>query len=87
MRDPTKDVEQGADAPRPLDQFGQEGARRSAMEQTDWHEQDEERFPPSCMEALDAAVMAGKRHHWCWLRRRARLGVLRQLIPAGSALH
>ena len=40
--DGRKDTEQGTDAPgRSINSVG---ARRSAMEQTDWHEQDEQRF-------------------------------------------
>ena len=52
-----KTREQGTDAPgRAINSVG---ARRSAMEQTDWHEQAEQRFLQRLAAHLDAAVNSG----------------------------
>src|SRR5689334_22371940 len=53
-----KTHEQGTDAPgRSINSVS---ARRSAMEQTDWHEQAEQRFLADLTKRLDAAVTAGE---------------------------
>src|SRR5437588_11660926 len=53
-----KTSEQGTDAPgRAINSVD---ARRSALEQTDWHDRAEQRFLQSLAEHLDAAVNAGK---------------------------
>src|SRR6476646_1809501 len=53
-----KTSEQGTDAPgRAINSVG---ARRSAMEQTDWHEQSEQRFLTDLSKRPDAAVTAGE---------------------------
>jgi protein required for attachment to host cells len=50
--------EQGSDAPgRAINSID---SRRSAMEQTDWHSQEEERFLQKLAAKLDAAVKAGQ---------------------------
>ena len=53
-----KTSEQGTDAPgRSINSVD---GRRSAMEQTDWHEQAEQRFLTELAKRLDAAVTAGE---------------------------
>ena len=71
-----KTSEQGTDAPgRSINSVG---ARRSAMEQTDWHEQDEERFLTDLSKRLNAAVMAGEAKSLVLVAPPRALGVLRQ---------
>ena len=50
--------EQGSDAPGRS--FQSVGTARSAMEQTDWHEQGERRFLEKLVARLDHAVQAGE---------------------------
>ena len=50
--------EQGTD--QPGRSFASVGSARSAMEQTDWHEQDERRFLEKLAARLDAAVQSGE---------------------------
>src|SRR3977135_2171876 len=53
-----KTYEQGTDAPGRS--INSSAARRSAMEQTDWHAQAEQRFLTELAKRLDAAVRAGE---------------------------
>src|SRR3954462_11664538 len=54
-----KTSEQGTDAPgRSINSVG---ARRSAMEQTDWHDQAEQRFLVDLAKKLDVAVTEGEK--------------------------
>jgi protein required for attachment to host cells len=71
-----KTAEQGTDAPgRAINSVD---ARRSAMEQTDWHTQTEQRFLQSLAARLDAAVTAGKARSLIVVAPPRALGVLRQ---------
>jgi protein required for attachment to host cells len=71
-----KTSEQGTDAPgRSINSVG---ARRSAMEQTDWHEQDEERFLTDLSKRLNAAVMAGEAKSLVLVAPPRALGLIRQ---------
>jgi protein required for attachment to host cells len=68
--------EQGTDAPgRAINSVD---SRRSAMEQTDWHDQAEHRFLRSLAEHLDTAVNAGKAKSLIMVAPPRALGVLRQ---------
>jgi protein required for attachment to host cells len=53
------------------------GARRSAVEQTDWHDQEEQRFLTKLAERLDAAVQAGETKSLILVAPPRALGVLR----------
>ena len=76
-----KTREQGADAPgRSVNSVG---ARRSAMEQTDWHDQDEKRFLTELAGRLDAAVTAGETKSVIMVAPPRALGVLRQAYSNG----
>ena len=76
-----KTHEQGTDAPgRSVNSVG---ARRSAMEQTDWHEQDEQRFLTDLAGRLDAAVTAGETKSVIVVAPPRALGVLRQAYSDG----
>jgi protein required for attachment to host cells len=67
--------EQGSDAPgRAINSVD---ARRSAMEQTDWHEQAEQRFLHDLAGRLDAAVQGGKTKALIVVAPPRALGVLR----------
>jgi len=71
-----KTHEQGSDAPgRAIQSVG---ARRSAMEQTDWHEQEEHKFLTDLAGRLDAAVTAGDAKAITIVAPPRALGVLRQ---------
>jgi protein required for attachment to host cells len=68
--------EQGSDAPgRAINSVD---ARRSAMEQTDWHEQDEQQFLTDLVRRLDAAVTAGDAKAIIMVAPPRALGVIRQ---------
>ena len=68
--------EQGTDAPgRSINSVD---ARRSAMEQTDWHQQAEERFLQKLAGHLDAAVNSGQAKSLIVVAPPRALGVLRQ---------
>ncbi len=68
--------EQGTDAPgRAVNSID---ARRSAMEQTDWHEQDESRFLRDLADHLDAAVKAGETRSLILVAPPRALGTIRQ---------
>ena len=71
-----KTHEQGTDAPgRAIQSVG---ARRSAMEQTDWHEQEEHKFLTDLAGRLDAAVTAGDAKAITIVAPPRALGVIRQ---------
>ena len=71
-----KTHEQGTDAPgRSINSID---SRRSAMEQTDWHEQEEERFLQRLASRLDAEVNAGNAKSVIMVAPPRALGVLRQ---------
>jgi protein required for attachment to host cells len=76
-----KTREQGTDAPgRSVNSID---ARRSAMEQTDWHEQGERRFLADLAKRLDAAVAAGETKSIIIAAPPRALGVLRQAYSNG----
>jgi protein required for attachment to host cells len=63
--------------------FNSVGAGRSAMEQTDWHAQQEERFLLELAQRLDAAVNAGQANALILIAPPRALGVLRQTYSHG----
>src|SRR4029077_15324943 len=70
-----KTREQGTDAPgRSINSID---SRRSAMEQTDWHEQQEQRFLRQLAGHLDAEINAGKTKSLIIVAPPRALGVLR----------
>jgi protein required for attachment to host cells len=71
-----KTHELGTDAPGRA--FSSVGTERSAMEQTDWHEQEEDRFLRKLGDRLDAAVNAGLVKSLIVIAPPRALGVLRQ---------
>jgi protein required for attachment to host cells len=76
-----KTHEQGTDAPgRSINSVG---ARRSAMEQTDWHDQAEQRFLTDLSKRLDAAVTAGETKSIVLIAPPRALGVIRQACTPG----
>jgi len=71
-----KTSEQGTDAPgRSINSVGE---RRSAMEQTDWHDQAEQRFLSDLAQRLDAAVSRGEAKSLVLVAPPRALGVIRQ---------
>ena len=75
-QDALKTHEQGSDAPgRAIQSVG---SMRSAMEQTDWHEQSEAAFLKDLAGRLDAAVNAGETKAMTIVAPPRALGVLRQ---------
>jgi protein required for attachment to host cells len=72
--------EQGADVPGRT--FNSVGARRSAMAQTDWHDQAEREFLRDLIGRLDAAVGAGHAKSLVIVAPPRALGIIR---PAYSA--
>jgi protein required for attachment to host cells len=70
-----KTHELGTDAPGRA--FNSVGTARSAVEQTDWHDQEEQRFLHKLAEHLDAAVIAGKAKSVIMVAPPRALGVLR----------
>jgi len=71
-----KTREQGTDAPgRSINSVD---SRRSAMEQTDWHDQEETRFLQRLASHLDAEVNAGNTKSVIMVAPPRALGVLRQ---------
>ena len=71
-----KTREQGTDAPgRSINSVD---ARRGAMEQTDWHDQAEQRFLADLSKRLDAAVAAGETKSMILIAPPRALGVMRQ---------
>jgi protein required for attachment to host cells len=75
-----KTSEQGTDAPGRS--FSSVGRRRSAMEQTDWHNQAEQQFLVDLAKRLDAAVTAGETKSLIVIAPPRALGVLRQAFSA-----
>jgi protein required for attachment to host cells len=75
-----KTHEQGTDKPGRA--FNSIDARRSAMEQTDWHDQAEERFLTDLSKRLNAAVMAGEAKSLVLVAPPRALGVIRQAATA-----
>lgn len=73
--------EQGTDAPGRS--FQSAGHTRSAMEQTDWHEQGERRFLEKLVARLDAAVQAGQVKSLVISAPPRALGTLRQFYTQG----
>jgi len=74
-QDDPKTHEQGTDAPgRSINSID---ARRSAMEQTDWHDQAEHRFLQRLAGHLDAAVSSGQTKSLIVVAPPRALGVLR----------
>ena len=71
-----KTHEQGTDVPGRA--FSSVGAIRSAVEQTDWHEQSERAFLEDLAGRLDAAVTAGETKALIVVAPPRALGVLRQ---------
>ena len=68
--------EQGTDAPgRAINSVN---GHRSAMEQTDWHDQSEQRFLTDLSKRLDAAVQAGQTKSLVLVAPPRALGVMRQ---------
>jgi protein required for attachment to host cells len=82
-----KTHEQGADAPGRA--FSSVGAIRSAVEQTDWHDQSERAFLEDLAGRLDAAVTAGETKAVIVVAPPRALGVLRQAYSPrlSQALH
>jgi protein required for attachment to host cells len=76
-----KTHELGTDAPGRS--FQSVGTARSAMEQTDWHDQEEGRFLEKLAARLDAAVSAGKVKSFVLAAPPRALGVLRQAYTPG----
>ena len=80
-QDAFKTHEQGTDAPgRSVNSVG---SSRSAMEQTDWHDQAEQRFLTDLADRLDAAVTAGETKSVIVVAPPRALGMLRQAYPHG----
>jgi protein required for attachment to host cells len=77
----------GTDAPGRA--FGSVGHARSAMEQTDWHDQAEQAFLHKLVRHLDDAVAAGKIKKLIMVAPPRALGVLRQAYSPQlrNALH
>jgi protein required for attachment to host cells len=71
-----KTHELGTDAPGRA--FSSVGTERSAMEQTDWHTQEEDRFLRKLTDRLDAAVNAGQAKSLIMVAPPRALSVLRQ---------
>src|SRR3954469_26034088 len=78
--DPATD-EMGTDDPGRS--FQSVGTARSAMEQTDWHSQEEERFLSKLAARLDAAVQAGQVKSLVIAAPPKALGALRQSYSQG----
>jgi protein required for attachment to host cells len=76
-----KTHEQGTDAPgRSINSID---ARRSAMEPTDWHQQDEDRFLTALSKRLNAAVTSGEAKSLVLVAPPRALGVIRQAATPG----
>ncbi len=74
--------EQGADAPGRV--FQSVGSMRSAVEQTDWHDQDEQAFLKTLAERLDAAVTRGETRTVVLVAAPRALGMIRQVYSAAT---
>lgn len=71
-----KTHELGTDAPGRA--FSSAGAGRSAVEQTDWHDQEEHRFLSGLLHHLETAINAGKVKSLIMVAPPRALGMLRQ---------
>lgn len=74
----SKTSELGTD--RPGRSISSVGSARSAMEQTDWHEQEEERFLGRIAARLDKAVLGGEVKDLILIAPPAAIGTLRKAI-------
>jgi protein required for attachment to host cells len=79
--------ELGTDAPGRS--FSSVGTGRSAMEQTDWHTQEEQRFLRKLADHLNALVLAGETKSLIMVAPPRALGVLREAytVHVRNALH
>jgi protein required for attachment to host cells len=75
-QDDPKTHELGTD--KPGRSFQSVGTARSAMEQVDWHQHEEERFLKNLAARLDKAVLAGEAKSLIVVAPARALGVLRQ---------
>jgi protein required for attachment to host cells len=75
-----KSSELGTD--KPGRSFNSVGSARSAVEQVDWHEQEEQRFLKRLAEHLDRAVLAGETRSLIVAAPPRALGVLRGAFTA-----
>lgn len=71
-----KTSEMGTDAPGRS--FSSVGSRRSAMDQTDWHDQEEHKFLRGILEQLESAVATGQTKSLTIVAPPRALGVLRK---------
>src|SRR5882724_11117633 len=77
----SKTSEQGTDAPgRSISSVG---SRRSAMAQTDWHDQAEQQFLVDLAKRLDAAVTAGETKSLMVMAAQCALGVFGRAFSSG----
>jgi protein required for attachment to host cells len=67
---------------KPGRSFSSVGSGRSAMEQTDWHEQEEQRFLVKLAARLDKAVLAGETQSLIVVAPPRAIGVLRRQYSA-----
>ncbi len=58
------------------------GSARSAMEQTDWHDREEQRFLGRLAERLDRAVLGGEVKHLILVAPPRAIGVLRKAMSS-----
>jgi protein required for attachment to host cells len=77
-QDDAKSRELGTDKPGRA--FNSVGNRRSAMEQTDWHDQEEQRFLTQLAERLHKAVQSGETRSLVLAAPPRALGLLRQKL-------
>ena len=63
---------------KPGRSFNSVGSTRSAMEQTDWHDQEEQRFLAKLAARLDKAVLAGEARSLVVVAPPRAIGVLRR---------
>jgi protein required for attachment to host cells len=75
-----KTSEQGTDAPGRS--ISSTAGRRSAMEQTDWHDQAEQQFLTDLAKRLDAAVTAGETKSLILIAPPRALGMIRHAFSA-----
>jgi protein required for attachment to host cells len=68
----------GIGTDKPGRAFSSTGARRSAVEQTDWHDQEEQRFLAGLAARLDKAVLGGETKALIVVAPARALGVLRK---------
>jgi protein required for attachment to host cells len=80
QHDDSKTHEIGTD--KPGRSISSVGSARSAMEQTDWHQQEEERFLGRLADRLDKAVLAGEVKDIILIAPPAAIGTLRKAISS-----